>query len=179
MAAGVEQAMEAVSAQLASDESARAVMDWIARLSYLGVVGSRDYPDLERVDNLIKLLNPDTCVVSGGARGVDVRAEKVAYERNLMVAEVRARMPDNPSRGEAARRLFARNTVVVRGSELVIAFWDGSSHGTADTIRKALDYHGLCVVVLPGEFPAVWITRQDVRPDGERGDRSESHQVDP
>ena len=30
-----------------------------------------------------------------------------------------------------------RNTTIVQNSDLVIAFWDGTSHGTADTIKKA------------------------------------------
>jgi len=35
----------------------------------IGVVGSRDYPDLEEVWNFVIALPDDTVIVSGGARG--------------------------------------------------------------------------------------------------------------
>ena len=36
---------------------------------YLAVVGSRDFPDLDRVRQFIQGLSPRTIIVSGGARG--------------------------------------------------------------------------------------------------------------
>ena len=47
----------------------------------VGIVGSRTYPDLERVAAFVRGLPPGTVVVSGGARGVD-SAAKAAAEKN-------------------------------------------------------------------------------------------------
>lgn len=41
-----------------------------------------------------------------------------------------------PDRWTAAE-LFARNTRIAEASDAVIAFWDGRSRGTLDTMRKA------------------------------------------
>lgn len=135
---------EAFKAEL----STKITVDVIRAAKYVAIVGSREYPEPERVKALVALLHEEATVVSGGARGVDRAADTAALNRGLMVAEVSGR--------GGIPALFARNTVIVRGSDVVVAFWDGKSNGTRDSIEKALTMHGFCVVALPGEPPVVW-----------------------
>ena len=58
----------------------------------VAVVGSRDWPDLERVKCYVTKLaakHPDTVLVSGGAPGVDQMAEKVALWSGLELISYR------------------------------------------------------------------------------------------
>jgi hypothetical protein len=89
--------------------------------------------------------------VTGGAPGVDTWAEELAAERGLRCAIVR------PSRKgmHMAGDYMTRNTVIVWGAQVVVAFWDGESRGTLDSIYKAIEHHGYCIVVKPGEPPQI------------------------
>jgi hypothetical protein len=75
---------------------------------------------------------PDTVtVVSGGARDVDCVAEARAAENGLGVESIR---PDwSTGRGAG----LARNSDIVARADCVVAFWDGASRGTMDTVGKA------------------------------------------
>ncbi len=128
----------------------------VQQAKYVAVVGSREYPEPERVTALIGLLHPEVTVVSGGTRGVDRAAGDSAVEQGRKVAEVFPRIGPDATRAEAAVHLKARNTVIVRGSDVVVAFWDGKSNGTADAIEKALQFHNFVIVALPGRAAEVW-----------------------
>ena len=97
----------------------------------IAIVGSRDYPDLQAVRDYVSGLPKDTLIVSGGARGVDSTAETTARAEGLQVMSIRP----NWSEGRGAG--LARNTHIVENADAVVAFWDGVSRGTADTIAKA------------------------------------------
>ena len=56
----------------------------------IAIVGSRDFPQLERIDAFVDSLSPGDVVVSGGARGVDSRAERRARARGLEVLSIPA-----------------------------------------------------------------------------------------
>lgn len=97
----------------------------------IGIVGSRDYPNLEDIYDFVAGLPPDTVVLSGGARGVDWWAEDAARHCGLTTDIY----PADWSQGRGAG--FARNQLIVDASDCIVAFWDGHSRGTLDTIRKA------------------------------------------
>jgi hypothetical protein len=101
----------------------------------LAIVGSRDFPDLELVKQYVARLQPETVVVSGGARGPDTAAADAAYARGMEVyVEHAAWAVDGRGAG------FARNARLVkrlRPGDGLLAFWDGVSRGTADVIRRA------------------------------------------
>lgn len=110
----------------------------------LGIVGSRDFPDEVMVRAILTgVLKDYHVVVSGGARGVDTWAVETAREVGAQVCEHK---PDK-SRGIAG--LFERNTLIVRDSDLIIAFWDGKSRGTLDTLKKAHSLGKVIAVVQP------------------------------
>lgn len=102
----------------------------------IAIVGSRgfiDYDYFERLvlDIIIKEQFNVIKIVSGGANGVDTLAEQFA---NNHVIEIEVIKPDW-SKGKIAGPL--RNTEIVNKSDVVIAFWDGVSKGTQDSIKKA------------------------------------------
>lgn len=97
----------------------------------VAVVGSRDYPDLARVGRFVGKLPAGTVVISGGAEGVDRRAAACARSRGLPVVEHFA----DWSRGRGAG--YVRNKTIVLDAQLVVAFWDLKSRGTANAIVLA------------------------------------------
>lgn len=52
---------------------------------HVAVVGSRDFPKLQKVRDLVAKLRDDTILYSGGADGVDTAAEEAARARGLDV----------------------------------------------------------------------------------------------
>lgn len=97
----------------------------------LAIVGSRSFNDYEMLKKHVDPANI-AAIVSGGARGADTLAEQFAREHNLQMIVFK---PDYATHGRAAA--FIRNSAIIEASDAVIAFWDGSSAGTLDSIKKA------------------------------------------
>lgn len=98
------------------------------------VAGSRTIE--EDISMLIMRLLPEdtTLLISGGARGVDTQAEKVARALGI---ECEIMLPDYKILGKAAP--LERDRAMVDSADLVIAIWDGISRGTRYTVSYALD----------------------------------------
>lgn len=98
----------------------------------LAFVGSRSFTDYDlMVDNLSRF-NP-TVIVSGGCpSGADHLAERYAKEHGIPMEIHPVGWCDH---GSIAG--FIRNTQLVDAADWVIAFWDFTSNGTRDTIKKA------------------------------------------
>ncbi len=93
----------------------------------IAVIGSRN----ARVDDLSAYLPTDcTEIVSGGARGIDTCAAEYARAHGLLLTEF---LPQYEKYGRAAP--IIRNRQIVDFADAVIAFWDGTSVGTASVIR--------------------------------------------
>lgn len=100
----------------------------------LAIVGSRDFRSLELVADFISKLKATTKVVSGGARGVDREAVRLAKLRGLQTEEFLANWG---SYGKSAG--FRRNEEMISTAQGVVAFWDGSSRGTRNAIDLAIE----------------------------------------
>lgn len=98
----------------------------------IAVVGSRNYSDLRQVQTFVKSLPAGTIIVSGGARGVDQAAEHAARLSGFPTMI----FPADWS-GHGRRAGFLRNAEIVAAADKVVAFWDGRSPGTRDTIDRA------------------------------------------
>ncbi len=101
----------------------------------LAVIGSRDftnYPELkEALDKVSKYIDIEL-IISGGARGADSLAERYAKEHDIQTLIFR---PDWEKYGRKAG--IVRNYDIIRNCDMVIAFWDGKSKGTAHSISIA------------------------------------------
>lgn len=100
----------------------------------LAIVGSRSFTDYDKLKaelNKLPLIHEVTEIVSGGARGVDKLAESYAYEYKLKMTVFKPNWDIGKHAG------FLRNTTIIQNSDAVVAFWDGKSTGTKDSIDKA------------------------------------------
>lgn len=95
------------------------------------VCGSRSI-DILNISRYIRPSSPGK-IVSGGANGVDLIAEKWAKNHNI---DFVAYLPNYKLFGKKAP--LERDKDMVDFSDVVIAFWDGKSFGTAYTIRYAI-----------------------------------------
>lgn len=88
----------------------------------VAVVGSRGLT----VSDLEKYL-PDgvTEIVSGGAKGIDACAKQYAISSGIKLTEY---LPKYEKYGRTAP--LKRNIQIIDYADLVVAFWDGASHGT-------------------------------------------------
>lgn len=98
----------------------------------IAIVGSRGYLDLEAVRRYIRGLPKDATIVSGGAPGVDRTAEREARRLGLRLVVYQAEW-DRLGRGAG----IVRNGTIVENCDRVVAFWDGVSRGTENTITRA------------------------------------------
>ena len=88
----------------------------------VAVVGSRGLTvsDLEKY-----LPNGVTEIVSGGAKGIDTCAKQYAISNGIKLTEY---LPEYEKYGRSAP--LKRNIKIIEYADLVVAFWDGVSHGT-------------------------------------------------
>jgi len=101
----------------------------------LGIVGSRTFDNYNLLEKEIFnqiSLEAIECVISGGARGADTLAEKFADKYNIPKMIYKANWDKY---GNIAG--FLRNNDIVKNSDFIIAFWNGRSRGTQDTMTKA------------------------------------------
>lgn len=102
----------------------------------IAIVGSRDitnYAMLEKILNSVIRDKSRVCIVSGGARGVDALAKRYAKMNGTKYKEFPANWDLYGKKAGAIR-----NSQIVEYSDAVIAFWDGKSKGTKDTINKTV-----------------------------------------
>ena len=99
-----------------------------------GIVGYRFFTDRGRFDreltSIVEARGQPARVVSGGATGADTLARTWAAAREIAFVE---HLPAS----NRSRDLLARNTLIVRDSDLIVAFLSALSRGTYDTINKA------------------------------------------
>ena len=97
----------------------------------VAVIGSRNLS----VPNLEKYLPAETDeIVSGGAKGVDTSARNYARSHGIKLTEF---LPEYDKYGNRAP--LVRNIQIIEYADIVLAFWDGQSHGTKfviDNCRK-------------------------------------------
>ena len=97
----------------------------------VAVVGSRGFSDYKLLSETLDKIKI-TLIISGSAKGADTLGEQYAKDNGI---ETKIFKPDWEKHGKAAGML--RNTDIINEAELVVAFWDGSSKGTLDSINKA------------------------------------------
>ena len=93
----------------------------------LAIVGSRSI-EIELSDYIP---NNATCLVSGGAKGIDSCVRVFAERSGINLIEF---LPDYKRYGKAAPLI--RNKQIVEYADKVLIFWNGSSKGTKFVIEE-------------------------------------------
>ncbi len=92
------------------------------------IIGSRGL----KISNIGEYIPEGTDeIISGGARGIDTYAAEYARAHGIKLSEI---LPDYKKYGRAAP--IVRNREIIESSDIVIALWDGHSHGTAHVIKE-------------------------------------------
>ena len=92
----------------------------------VAVIGSRGL----QITELDAYLPANTTqIISGGAKGIDTCVRNYALAHGIRYVEF---LPDYKRYGKGAP--LKRNEQIVSCADLVIAFWDGKSHGTKYSI---------------------------------------------
>ncbi|MFA6198798.1 MAG: DUF2493 domain-containing protein [Bacteroidales bacterium] len=114
----------------------------------VAVVGSRNITNEQLIFNCLARYYI-TCIVSGGAIGVDSIAEKYAILNNI---DTEIYLPDWKKYGKKAG--FVRNKDIIKNSQMTVAFWDGSSKGTLDSINysKKLKHPTIVWIIKDGIY---------------------------
>ena len=115
----------------------------------IAIVGSRTWKDEYAIADYIELLADDPgvdVIVSGGAVGVDSFAETWAKYYEL---KTEIYLPEWDKYGKQAG--IIRNQLIVDNSEKVVAFWDGKSKGTLNTIERALKAPNIKQIIISKE----------------------------
>ena len=102
----------------------------------IAIVGSRTISDYKIVKTVLdKIFNPQNIkqIVSGGAIGVDSLARRYANQNELNLIEF---LPEWQKYGKSAG--FRRNDDIVYNADCLIAFWDGKSKGTLNSVSTAM-----------------------------------------
>lgn len=102
----------------------------------VAIVGSRNCKNLTPA-HIARFL-PEACteIISGGARGIDLCAEILAARKQIRFLKFE---PDYAEYGRIAPLM--RNTQIILRANLVLAFWDFHSTGTANTIAQCIEKH--------------------------------------
>jgi hypothetical protein len=116
----------------------------------VAVIGSRDFDDyayLSAVLDCTRNLPGIDLISSGGARGADRLAEKYGKQHDIPTKIFPAEWDKY---GKSAG--YRRNIDIVSEAEMVIAFWDGQSKGTKNSIDLAKKQGKLVSVYTFGKF---------------------------
>jgi len=118
----------------------------------IAIIGGRDFNDYNLLkETLNSLKNKITDIVSGGAQGADslgakwcrefLKKEPIVFEADWDDLSEPCLIKRN-AKGELYNSLagFNRNTLIIKKSDAVIAFWDGKSPGTKDSLDKCKKY---------------------------------------
>ena len=101
----------------------------------LAVIGSRSFNNYAWLEQCLLRsfrVADIEAVISGGARGADALAARFAYCHSLPLITLWA---DWETYGRKAGPI--RNSEIVAQADVLVAFWDGASAGTRDSIGKA------------------------------------------
>lgn len=102
----------------------------------VAIIGSREIKSYTLEAMLAHIPQNTSELVSGGAIGIDTMAERAATRLGL---PIKVFLPDYTAYGRMAP--LCRNREIVDYADLVLAFWDNHSRGTAHVLRYCVESH--------------------------------------
>jgi hypothetical protein len=103
----------------------------------IAIIGSRDFNDYGLLEDTLESFKAKmSLVISGAARGADLLGERWAINNGIKTLIFPA---DWATYGKRAG--FIRNEDIIKNCDIVIAFWDGKSKGTAHSLSLADKYN--------------------------------------
>lgn len=126
----------------------------------IAIVGSREFASESKVRDFVRSLMSmwgldeepfGVEIVSGGAPGPDSWAEDEARKLKIPVNIHYAQWE---LYGKSAGMI--RNGLIVADSDIIIAFWDGKSKGTLDTINKSITHRKSVITVTINDPNPSW-----------------------
>lgn len=103
----------------------------------LAVIGSRNFTlEARGFKALDQLYDKITMIISGGARGADSLGQKWAQSRGFPCLIHYPRWTTREGLQDKTAG-FRRNKDIINDCDAVLAFWDGKSNGTKDSIKYA------------------------------------------
>ena len=110
--------------------------------SRIAVIGSRDFSDARMVAAIMGEYLPHIrLLISGGAEGADRAGARWARKNGIET------LVFHPDHKKYRHPYHHRNRLIVEAAELVVAFWNGHSTGTAYTVEYARRLGRPCRVV--------------------------------
>ncbi len=101
----------------------------------VAIVGSRHFSEPDRVSDYVNALPHGASIITGSASGVDAAATKTARVKGIPVQVIPASFDELADPKKSA----ARNQRLIDACDVLVAFWDGASKGTRQTVERALD----------------------------------------
>ena len=101
----------------------------------VAIVGSRHFSDPDRVSEYVNALPRGASIITGSASGVDAAATRAARAKGIHVQVIPASFDELAN----AAKSDARNQRLVDACDVLVAFWDGTSKGTRNTVERALE----------------------------------------
>ncbi len=112
---------------------------------HLAIIGSRNFNDFEIADawylRYFAYYKPHY-IVSGGANGADKIGKQIASKYNIEYLEFK---PDWDRYGKSAG--MRRNVDIIDNCDMVLAFWNGASKGTANSLGIAKKQKKTTIIV--------------------------------
>lgn len=121
-------------------------------MSYkLAIIGSRNFNDYDLLCREIQKLKVPATIVSGGAKGADTLGKKYADEHGIATQIFPAIWHPQGEGGPMDKGAgMKRNTDIIKTADCILAFWDGDSTGTVDSINKSIMFKKRVKVVYVG-----------------------------
>lgn len=126
----------------------------------VAIIGSRSFQDYKLLCETLKpYQNKITEIISGGAQGADelgarwckefLKKEPIIFEAKWDDFNAKNCLIGKNSKGEFYNTLagFNRNTDIIKSADCIIAFWDGISRGTEDSLKKAKKMKKPCKII--------------------------------
>lgn len=123
----------------------------------LAIIGSRSYAALQEVWTYVMQLPLSTIIISGGASGVDSKAEECARSRRMSRGVHEPLRWTGQTKGEYAAECLKRNVKIINACDRVVAFREaGKSRGTDHALRYARKIGKPYEVMGPGRDEVDW-----------------------